>query len=293
MNRRIALALAAIGTLVVVVGGPAAVASYGHARKVARMFGETTVIADWLPLTTDGLLFAALAVITIQSWRGERAGGKVWAAFWVGTAATLGANLAAADLGTVPAFSGMWWGRALVALWPPIAFAVTLELAITLVGFVRAAQTAPADEQTSDRTEQVAETTERDVLAATAPNPVRAYLLAPTPDRAESAAAYLANPVQSGESGESGTDDDESGTQTDEIPVPVVTVRQPRPRSASDVRWTEQDEAIRLDLQTRYDETGVRPTPAEVRSGYGMGYNRAVKIIARLVEPVPAEGSAE
>jgi hypothetical protein len=43
------------------VGGPAAVASYRHARDVIAHHGDP-VMAPWLALTTDGMLLAALVV---------------------------------------------------------------------------------------------------------------------------------------------------------------------------------------------------------------------------------------
>lgn len=47
------------------VGAPAAVASYRHARTVVERSGDP-VMAPWLPLTTDGMLLAALAVTLEQ-----------------------------------------------------------------------------------------------------------------------------------------------------------------------------------------------------------------------------------
>jgi hypothetical protein len=52
------------------VGGPAAVASYRHARDVIAHHGDP-VMAPWLALTTDGMLLAALVVIWVRRHRGE------------------------------------------------------------------------------------------------------------------------------------------------------------------------------------------------------------------------------
>jgi hypothetical protein len=100
------------------VGGPAAVASYRHARDVIAAHGDP-VMAPWLALTTDGMLLAALVVIWVRRHRGEPVMAGPWAAFWAGMAATLAANLAAAH----PTPVGL-----VVALWPPVCLAITLEL---------------------------------------------------------------------------------------------------------------------------------------------------------------------
>lgn len=110
--------LLAVG-VVSAVGAPAAVASYRHARDVVSSTGDT-VMAPWLPLSVDGLLVAALVVIWVRRRRGERAGRGPWGAFLFGMVVTIGANLAAVTEPAPTAFA--------VALFPPLAFAITLEL---------------------------------------------------------------------------------------------------------------------------------------------------------------------
>lgn len=100
------------------VGVPAAVASYRHARTVVARSGDPAM-APWLPLSVDGMLLAALVVIWVRRHRGDPAGVFPWVAFGVGMVATIAANLAAAEH-TPEGF--------VVALWPPVAFALTLEL---------------------------------------------------------------------------------------------------------------------------------------------------------------------
>lgn len=100
------------------VGGPAAVASYRHARDVIAEHGDP-VMAPWLALTTDGMLLAALVVIWVRRHHHEPVGVGPWAAFWAGMTATIAANLAAAQ----PTPVGI-----VVALWPPVCLAITLEL---------------------------------------------------------------------------------------------------------------------------------------------------------------------
>lgn len=110
--------LLAVG-VVSAVGAPAAVASYRHARDVVASTGDT-VMAPWLPLSVDGLLVAALVVIWVRRRRGERAGRGPWGAFLFGMVVTILANLAAVTVPSVKAYA--------VALFPPLAFAITLEL---------------------------------------------------------------------------------------------------------------------------------------------------------------------
>lgn len=106
-------------TVVGAVGTPAAVASYRHARDVVASVGDE-VMAPWLPLSVDGMLVAALVVIWVRRHRGEPAGRGACAAFAFGMVVTVAANLAAVGPPSVKAYA--------VALFPPIALAVTLEL---------------------------------------------------------------------------------------------------------------------------------------------------------------------
>ncbi len=57
------------------VGGPAAVASYRHARDVITEHGDP-MMAPWLALTTDGMLLAALVVIWVRRHRREPVGAR-------------------------------------------------------------------------------------------------------------------------------------------------------------------------------------------------------------------------
>jgi hypothetical protein len=109
------------------VGGPAAVASYRHAEKVARDYGETETMAAWLPLTTDGMLVAALVLMYWRRFIGEPVGKFPWFAFGAGMLATLGANLASAE---------MTFGGIAVALWPPVCFAITLEIGAMMLKYL-------------------------------------------------------------------------------------------------------------------------------------------------------------
>lgn len=203
------------------VGVPAAVASYRHARTVVARSGDPAM-ADWLPLSVDGMLLAALVVIWVRRHRGESAGVFPWVAFTAGMVATIGANLAAAEH-TPEGF--------VVALWPPVAFALTLEL-VALV----AHRTAPpavrvgalvasrevADTAPGERPAPLPHTTPADlpptgaglVPAAPAPAP------APTPDTAAPA------PREDDDREVGGNDPGTTGTPDDQ--------REPAPADAGD-----------------------------------------------------------
>ncbi|OLL89421.1 MULTISPECIES: DUF2637 domain-containing protein [unclassified Pseudonocardia] len=124
------------------VGLPAAVASYWHLQEVAARFNPGSALAYWLPLSVDGLLAAALVVVWSRRTRGERVGAGPWAAFAFGMIVTLLANAASVvpesewvRPGSVLASVAAW----MVALFPPVAFAVSLELIAIVLRPTRAA----------------------------------------------------------------------------------------------------------------------------------------------------------
>jgi hypothetical protein len=266
---RLALGVLGIAAILAIVGGPAAVASYNHAAKVAQRYGETRDQAVWLPLTTDGMLVAALIVMYVHRWRGEPVGRAPWFAFIAGTVATLAANLAAADL---TAGSGDPWeiaGRLAVAVWPPIAFALTLELIAKMIEFLR----------------PVAVDTPADVWPVTwrIGIPVFPYL-PPVPEVPADVPADVPVPAR-------------ARTRVPAVPVPAAPVRRTGTRKAGTpatngkaVRWTEADELTRMELQNEIDAGTPMPSVRALKTRYGMSQDRAGKIRERLVVPaaVPA-----
>ncbi|WTE49211.1 DUF2637 domain-containing protein [Streptomyces sp. NBC_01622] len=104
-----------------VVAGVAAYASYVHQREFALQGGADEVSASLWPLSVDGLLLLATVGMLKPSGRGgRRARYAVWAAFLLGIAVSLAANIAAA-----PALA---WKPVLVAGWPPVALLLSVEL---------------------------------------------------------------------------------------------------------------------------------------------------------------------
>lgn len=118
---------------VLLVAGVAAVVSYAHMQTVAARAGES-----WrsllLPLSVDGLIVAASMVLLTRRRAGLGGGALAWCALLGGVAASLAANVAAAEP-TVTA--------RLVAAWPAVAFAVAFEL---LLEQRRPAASTAADE---------------------------------------------------------------------------------------------------------------------------------------------------
>jgi len=110
-------------TAVLAVATVAAVASYDHQRQLAAMAGEGW--RSWLlPISVDGLVVAASMAMLVRRRLGEPAGALAWLALLLGGAASVIANVAAADP-TLP-------GR-LVAAWPPVALLVSYELLLQQV----------------------------------------------------------------------------------------------------------------------------------------------------------------
>nr|WSY49465.1 DUF2637 domain-containing protein [Streptomyces sp. NBC_00886] len=110
-----------------VVAGVAAYASYVHQRSFALRGGADTVSASMWPLSVDGLLLlSTLGLLKEENSVGRRAKWAVWAAFLLGIAVFLAANVAAA--------SRLEWRSVLVAGWPPVALLLSVELLVHQTG---------------------------------------------------------------------------------------------------------------------------------------------------------------
>ncbi|MGW4912319.1 DUF2637 domain-containing protein [Streptomyces sp. NPDC004270] len=105
-----------------VVAGVAAYASYVHQRSFAVQGG-----ASLWPLSVDGLLLlSTLGLLKQESGVGRRAKWSVWAAFLLGIAVSLAANVAAAPR--------LAWRSVLVVGWPPVALLLSVELLLHRTG---------------------------------------------------------------------------------------------------------------------------------------------------------------
>src|SRR4051794_25105781 len=110
IRRRVASLAGAI-----VVAAIAALASYSHMRAVALRYGQPELIADLLPLSVDGMM----AVATVALGDGRRNRWSAWLAFWTGVAASVLANVLAAEPSAV---------ARCISAWPAIAFVLVVEV---------------------------------------------------------------------------------------------------------------------------------------------------------------------
>lgn len=103
---------------VVAVAVVAAVVSYEHMRALAEAAGEGW--RSWLmPVSVDGLMVAASMTALTRRRAGQPVGALAWCALLLGIAASVTANVAAAEPTVI--------GRA-VAAWPPLALGLSFEL---------------------------------------------------------------------------------------------------------------------------------------------------------------------
>lgn len=128
-----AATIGAVGTVALV----AAAVSYAHMRNLAAEAGEQW--RAWLlPLAVDGLLVAA-AMSMLAAWLvGRRPSPLAWFSLWLGIAASLAANVAAAE----PTLTGR-----LVAAWPPLALALSFELLMQQHHHTALVRTRPAEQR--------------------------------------------------------------------------------------------------------------------------------------------------
>lgn len=118
---RKAAATAAAGVSLVAL--TAAVISFSHVRRLAIEAGESALAAWLLPISIDGAIVAAVAVILADSRAGRRATALTWLLLGLGLAGSLAANIASAE----PTMTA----RA-VAAWPPVALALGIEVLASL-----------------------------------------------------------------------------------------------------------------------------------------------------------------
>jgi hypothetical protein len=103
------------------VAGVAAYSSYEHQQRFAAAGGGDPTAARLWPLSVDGLvLLASIGLLRAGPHTTRRTRSTLWAAFGLGIAVSLAANIAAAP--------ALGWQPVLVAGWPPIALLLAVEL---------------------------------------------------------------------------------------------------------------------------------------------------------------------
>lgn len=109
---------------VIAVASVAAVISYSHAYELVHAHGETGVTARLVPLTVDGLIWAASMVILDATRRRRPVPALAKWSLAAGIVATIGANVAHG--------AGHGITGALVSAWPALALVGSFELMMTL-----------------------------------------------------------------------------------------------------------------------------------------------------------------
>jgi hypothetical protein len=124
---------ASVGLLAVI----AAVVSYGHMHALALQHREGPVASALIPLSVDGMIVAASMSLLLDSRLGHCGGLLPWALLVTGAAASLAANIAAAE----PTAAGR-----VIAAWPSFALTASYELLMRRVRrAARSAAPAAAD----------------------------------------------------------------------------------------------------------------------------------------------------
>jgi ABC-type microcin C transport system permease subunit YejE len=126
-------------TAVLVVALVAAIVSYAHMHDLAVEHGESWR-AVLIPLAVDGMLVAATLAIVTTRQHHLRAGWVPWLGLTLGILASLAANVAAARPELV---------AQLIAAWPPVALAVSIETLVVVLR--REAVTAQASTEAAER----------------------------------------------------------------------------------------------------------------------------------------------
>ncbi|WFE22787.1 DUF2637 domain-containing protein [Solwaraspora sp. WMMD937] len=103
----------------VAVAGIAAWSSWSHMVAVALKFGERPEVAYVLPISVDGMLIVASTVMVDDRRAGRPVRWSVRIAFVAGVAASVAANIAAAQ----PTL-----GARIVAAWPAVALLLVVEM---------------------------------------------------------------------------------------------------------------------------------------------------------------------
>jgi hypothetical protein len=106
-------------TTVAGLAGTAGAISYSHMRQLAAAHGDTGWHAHAFPLSVDGVEIVASLVLLADRRAGRKSGWLPWTALAIGTAASLAANIATAEAGTV---------SRIIAGWPAFALLIAVKL---------------------------------------------------------------------------------------------------------------------------------------------------------------------
>ena len=241
---------------VATVAATAAVISFSHVQALARTAGEPELTAWLLPLSIDGAIAAAAAVVLADSKAGRRTTFLTWLMLALGLPASLAANITSAQ--------PTWTARA-VAAWPPIALALGIEV-LASMSRRSAAPVAPArpgtpETTTSEQTEpsQASPHTSSRSVSTSAP------LTAPLP---------ASGPSTTPAGGKSGPARPSTSEQLHLVDKPT---RSWPPRPVTEP--TEDDHAI--EVIRRLDQSaGGQASRRTIQDELGCGASRATRLAA-------------
>lgn len=240
---------------VATVAATAAVISFSHVQALARTAGEPELTAWLLPLSIDGAIAAAAAVVLADSKAGRRTTFLTWLMLALGLAASLAANIASAQ--------PTWTARA-VAAWPPIALALGIEVLASMSrrsGPIAPARPGTPETTTSEQTEpsQASPHTSSRSVSTSAP------LTAPLPASGPSTTPAGGKPALARPS---------TSEQLHLVDKPAPTTP-PRPVTEP----TEDDHAI--EVIRRLDQSaGGQASRRTIQDELGCGASRATRLAA-------------
>ncbi|MGS2619474.1 DUF2637 domain-containing protein [Micromonospora sp. LZ34] len=125
-------------TSAAVVAGVAAIASYSHMRQLAAEHGQPPILSNLLPISVDGMLIVASAVLADDRAAGRPGRMSARVSFLTGVVASIVANVLAAPDNLV---------ARVISAWPALALLLVVEM---LTG----GQPAPAVPSTKKEVEE-------------------------------------------------------------------------------------------------------------------------------------------
>jgi Protein of unknown function (DUF2637) len=140
---------------VVLLAMIAGTVSYLHMHLLVELHGQPGWVAALTPLSVDGMIVAASTTLLADSRGGDRGGVLPWALLVAGSAASLAANVAAAE----PTMTGR-----VIAAWPSFALIAAYEL---LMRQVRRAADSVGSRRKSQRSPDLAPAGSDSARAAT------------------------------------------------------------------------------------------------------------------------------
>jgi hypothetical protein len=241
---------------VAVVALTAAVISFSHVRQLALDAGESELASWLLPVSIDGAIAAAVAVILADSRAGRRPAGLTWTLLALGLSGSLAAYIASAEATVV---------AGAVAAWPPIGLALGIEV---LAGLMR---------RHERQHEPVSNREAHQPAPVTRPSATRQGL----PVESPSAPALSSN--GSRPTGSSGGDAAEVGSARK---VPIGS----RPAASGRRPSLDDAEAVAMIRQLDAGAPGGMASRMEIQKRLGCGGSRAARLadLARQSVTVPS-----